>query len=311
MLSTFTANFFYLAQGNQNFRTQQWIFIVGVILFLLKIAAYLLTHSVAILTDTLESIVNVIAGIIGLYSLYIAAKPRDQDHPYGHGKAEFLSAAVQGVLIIIVGIIIIYEAIKGLINPRQLNKLDYGILLIAITAIINFIAGYISIKQGKKNNSAVLIASGKQLYTDIYSTVGISIGLMLIYFTHYNWMDSAVALIIAVIIIYTGYRVLRVSIAGIMDEADENLLKKLVEALNNNRRENWIDLHNLRVIKYGNVLHIDCHLTIPWYLTVRLAHEEVEALIKFTKKEFGDAVEMFVHTDPCLIFPAKFAKAKL
>jgi divalent metal cation (Fe/Co/Zn/Cd) transporter len=114
-----------------------------------------------------------------------------------------------------------------------------------------------------------------------------------------------VALIIAVVIIYTGYRVLRVSIAGIMDEADEKLLKKLVEALNNNRRENWIDLHNLRVIKYGNVLHIDCHLTVPWYLTVREAHEEVEALIKFTKKEFGDAVEMFVHTDPCLDFSCR------
>jgi cation diffusion facilitator family transporter len=295
-----------LEQSNrQNFKTQQLIFIVAVILFLLKLVAYFLTHSVAILTDALESVVNVIAGIIGLYSLYVAAKPRDRDHPYGHGKAEFLSAAVQGVLIIIAGIIIIYEAINGLIHPHQLDKLDYGILLIAITAIVNYIVGYISIKQGRKNDSAVLIASGKQLYTDIYSTIGIIIGLILIYFTHYNWMDSAVALIIALIIIYTGYRVLRVSIAGIMDEADEKLLQKLVESLNKNRRENWIDLHNLRVIKYGNVLHIDCHLTVPWYLNVVQAHDEVEALIKLIKKEFGHTVEMFVHTDPCLDFSCR------
>jgi cation diffusion facilitator family transporter len=295
-----------LEQSNrQNFKTQQWIFIVAVILFLLKLAAYFLTHSVAILTDTLESVVNVIAGIIGLYSLYVAAKPRDRDHPYGHGKAEFLSAAVQGVLIIIAGIIIIYESINGLIHPHQLDKLDYGILLIAITAIVNYIVGYISIKQGRKNDSAVLVASGKQLFTDIYSTIGIIIGLILIYFTHYNWMDSAVALVIALIIIYTGYKVLRVSIAGIMDEADEKLLQRLVEFLNKNRRENWIDLHNLRVIKYGNVLHIDCHLTVPWYLNVLEAHDEVEALIKLIKTEFGVTVEMFVHTDPCLDFSCR------
>ena len=297
-------------QSNQNLKTQRLVFFVAVFLFLLKFAAYFLTHSVAILTDALESIVNVIAGFVGLYSLYIASKPRDQDHPYGHGKAEFLSAAVEGVLIIIAGIIIIYEAIKGLIHPRQLEKLDYGILLIAFTGVVNFIVGYISIKRGKKNNSVVLISSGKHLYTDTYSTIGIIVGLGLIYFTHYPWLDSAVALIFALIIINTGYRVLRVSIAGIMDEADEKILTKLVESLNTSRRENWIDLHNLRVIKYGNVLHIDCHLTIPWYLNIREAHDEVEALIALVKKEFGDAVEMFVHTDPCVDFSCKICLKK-
>jgi cation diffusion facilitator family transporter len=284
---------------------QQLIFLVAFVLFLVKILAYLLTHSVAVLTDTLESVVNVIAGIIGLYSLYVASKPRDQDHPYGHGKAEFLSAAVQGVLIIIAGIIVIYEAIQGLIEPHQLAEIDYGILLMALTGVINFLVGYLSIKRGRKNNSAALVASGKLLYSDTYSTIGVIVGLGLIYATHFAWMDSAVALIIAVVIIYTGYGVLRSSIAGIMDEADEKLLGKLVESLNNGRRDNWIDLHNLRVIKYGNVLHIDCHLTVPWYLNIREAHEEVEALIKFTKMEFGDSVEMFVHTDPCLDFSCR------
>src|SRR5579862_1237757 len=284
---------------------QQLIFIVAVILFLLKFAAYFLTHSVAILTDALESIVNVIAGFVGLYSLYIASKPRDQDHPYGHGKAEFLSAAVEGVLIIIAGVFIIYEGVAGLIHPHELKQLDFGILLIAVTAIINYLIGNLSIRKGKKNNSAVLIASGRHLQTDTYSTIGIILGLILIYVTHVKWMDSAIALLFALIIIYTGYRVLRSSIAGIMDEADEKLLRHLVEFLNINRRENWVDLHNLRVIKYGSVLHIDCHLTVPWYLSVREAHDEVDALLKFIKKEFGDAVEIFVHTDPCLDFSCR------
>ena len=294
---------FVLKQGEENLRIQKWVVIVAIILFALKITAYFLTKSVAILTDALESIVNVIAGFIGLYSLYVAAKPRDEDHPYGHGKAEFLSAAIEGVLIAIAGVIIIYEAIFHFINPHPLLQLDYGILLIGVTGIINFAVGSISLNKGKKNNSAALISSGKHLISDTYSTIGIVIGLALIYFTHRVWIDGVVAIIFALIIIYTGYSVLRTSIAGIMDEADKKLLGRMVEFLNNNRRENWIDLHNLRVIKYGNVLHIDCHLTVPWYLTVNEAHAEVEALTQIIKKEFaGSAIELFVHTDPCLDF---------
>ena len=293
---------FVLDQGKENLRIQVWVVMVAIILFLFKITAYFLTKSVAVLTDALESIVNVIAGFIGLYSLYVAAKPRDDDHPYGHGKAEFLSAAIEGVLITIAGIFIIYEAILHFIDPHPLLKLDYGMLLIGITGIINFAVGRVSLNRGKKNNSAALIASGKHLISDTYTTIGIVVGLALIYFTHYVWIDGAVAIIFAIIVIYTGYTVLRSSIAGIMDEADKKLLGEMVEFLNKNRRENWIDLHNLRVIKYGSVLHIDCHLTVPWYLTVSDAHAEVEALTQLIRKEFGSTIEVFVHTDPCLDF---------
>ena len=110
------------------------------------------------------------------------------------------------------------------------------------------------------------------------------------------------AIIFAFIIIFTGYRILRQSIAGIMDEADMQLLNKLIAYLNAHRRENWIDLHNLRVIKYGNILHVDCHLTLPWYLNLVEAHVEIDALTDIIRKEFGDAIEFFVHTDPCLDF---------
>jgi cation diffusion facilitator family transporter len=293
---------FLLEKGKENLRIQTWIVVVAVVLFAIKITAYFLTKSVAVLTDALESIVNVIAGFIGLYSLYIAAKPRDEDHPYGHGKAEFLSSAIEGVLIAIAGLIIIYESVHAFIIPRTLYKIDFGIYLIALTGIINFVFGQLSLRKGKKNNSAALTASGKHLLSDTISTIGIVIGLALIYFTHQLWIDGVVAIIFALIIIYTGYTVLRASIAGIMDEADKSLLVKLIEFINNNRRENWIDLHNLRVIKYGSVLHIDCHLTVPWYLTVKESHDEVEALTRLIKKEFGDTVEVFVHTDPCLDF---------
>jgi cation diffusion facilitator family transporter len=288
--------------GRKNLAIQKWVAFVSVLLLAVKFIAYYSTHSVSILTDALESIVNVAAGFIGLYSLYIAAKPGDRDHPYGHGKAEFISAAIEGTMICSAGAIILYKAIQNLIHPAALHKLDFGIWLIAGTAIINFIVGILCFNTGKRNNSLALMASGKHLQSDTYSTLGIIAGLVLLYFTGYRWIDSAVAILFGAIIIFTGYRILRRSIAGIMDEADIKLLTRMVDVLNANRRENWIDLHNLRVIKYGSKLHVDCHLTVPWYLNILEAHEEVDALANLIRKEFGESLELFVHTDPCLPF---------
>lgn len=291
--------------AKQNLKVQKWVAVVSVLLLAVKFFAYYSTHSVAILTDALESIVNVAAGFIGLFSLFVAAKPRDQDHPYGHGKAEFLSAAIEGTLIGTAGLIIIYKAIQNLIHPVELHKIDYGIWLVGGTACINFIVGYFCLRTGKRNNSLALMASGKHLHSDTWSTFGIIIGLALLYFTGYKWIDSAVAILFALYIIYTGYNILRISIAGIMDEADAKLLSRMVEVLNTNRRENWVDLHNLRVIKYGTVLHVDAHLTVPWFLNVHEAHKEIDALGILIRKEFGETLELFVHSDGCLSFQCK------
>lgn len=291
-----------LSLPQRNLQLQKWIVVVAVILLSIKIAAYFLTRSVAILTDALESIVNVAAGFIGLYSLFIAAKPSDQNHPYGHGKAEFLSAAVEGTLIAVAGFVIIYKAINNFINYQPIQRLDYGIILIGITAFINFLFGVFSVRQGKRNNSLALIASGRHLQSDTFSTIGIIAGLVIMYFTGLLWLDGAIAILFALIIIYTGYRIIRKSIAGIMDEADTTLLEKMIMVLNNNRRQNWIDLHNLRVIKYGGRLHVDSHLTVPWYLNVHEAHKEIEELSKLIKEQFSNSMELFVHSDGCQYF---------
>jgi cation diffusion facilitator family transporter len=291
-----------LTSARQNFRVQLWITILGVVLFLTKIIAYQFTHSLAILTDALESVVNVIAGFVGLYSLYVAAKPRDLDHPYGHGKAEFLSAAVEGGLIIAAGVMIIYQTVLNFIEENPIRQLDTGLWLIGITAVVNFVAGTICLRIGRKNNSLALRASGRHLQTDTYSTLGIIAGLVVILFTGLYWIDKLIALVMAIVVIYNGYRILRTSLAGIMDEADIQLLQRFVKVLNDSRRENWVDLHNLRVIKYGSLLHIDCHLTVPWYLNVAEAHVEIKALELLIRQEFGDAIELFVHTDGCLPF---------
>jgi cation diffusion facilitator family transporter len=296
------------SKQQQNLRVQKWVAVLSVLILIIKFVAYYSTHSLSILTDALESIVNVTAGFIGLYSLYVAAKPRDMDHPYGHGKAEFLSAAVEGTMISGAGAIILYKAVQNLIHPVQLHRLDTGIWLVAATALANFAIGYYCLQIGKKNNSIALQASGRHLQSDTLSTIGIIIGLILLYFTKLLWIDSVVAIIFGIVIMITGYRILRKSIAGIMDEADSDLLGRMVDVLNKNRQVNWIDMHNLRVIKYGSVLHLDCHLTVPWYLNVHEAHQEIDNLAALVRREFGESLELFVHNDGCLPFSCQICK---
>lgn len=286
--------------AEQNIRLQKWVAGVSVTLLLLKIFAYYLTNSVAILTDALESIVNVVAGFFGLYSLQLSAKPKDADHPYGHGKIEFISAAVEGVMISFTAVFILFESIRNLVTPVPIQKLDLGILLIAGTGIVNLILGIWCVRTGKKNASLALKASGKHLLSDSYTTAGILVGLVLLYLTGIFWLDSAVAILFSSIIFYTGFRIIRTSVAGIMDERDNELLRKMIVALDEGRSKNWIDIHNIRIIKYGSKLHIDCHVTVPWYLNVHEAHDEIDKLAGLVRKEMGDAMELFVHSDGCL-----------
>lgn len=287
-------------KASYNIKVQQFVAAISVLLFIVKMIAWLLTGSIAILTDAMESIVNVLAGFIGLSSLYISARPRDMDHPYGHGKAEFISAAIEGTLIFVTGFFIIYKAGMALLQPQPVRQLDWGILLLAAAGLINYIVGTVCVNTGKKNHSLALIASGKHLQTDTYTSVGILAGLAILYFTQIWWIDSVVAIAFALIIIYTGAKIIRSSIAGIMDEADMQLLQNLVQTLNQNRSVNWIDLHNLRIIKYGSTLHLDCHLTVPWYFNVREAHHEIDRLSELVKEKYGPSVELFVHSDACM-----------
>ena len=291
-----------MQSSQQNLNIQKKIAALSIVLFIVKLVAYLLTNSVAILTDALESIVNVVAGLIGVYSLYVSAKPKDTDHPYGHGKVEFISAAIEGTLVAVAGIFIIVHGIEDLQTEHSVKKLDLGIYLVAATAIINYAAGTVCERTGRKNNSLALIASGRHLKTDTYTTAGIIAGLILLYFTKIAWIDSAVAMLFACIITFTGYKIIRSSIAGIMDEADEDLLQQMVVTLNENRRHNWVDLHNLRIIKYGPTLHLDAHLTVPWYFNVYEAHAEIDELTNLLRKNYGDSLEIFVHSDACMKF---------
>lgn len=291
-----------------NFAFQRNVAIVGILLFVGKLIAWHLTNSDAVFSDAMESIVNIIAAFMGLYSLYLAAKPKDLDHPYGHGKVEFVTSGIEGALIIFAGVIIIVQSVDSLLHGNVPKKLDWGILIVALTAAINYLMGHISIKKGIKQNSLVLQSSGKHLQSDTLTTLGVVISLVLIYFTKIYWIDAAVALIFGGYIMFVGYKIIRKALSGIMDEADLEMLSRLAKFLNENRKPEWIDIHNMRIQQHGSGLHIDAHLTLPWYFELRKAHEEMEKAYKLIGENTDRSVEFNFHLDDCKTFSCEICQ---
>jgi len=270
------------------------------ILMLIKFTAYLITDSNAIFTDAAESIVNVVASGFAFYSIYLSARPRDENHPYGHGKVEFFSVFLEGGLIFIAGAIILVKGIYNIFYPNELSNLTEGIGLISITGVVNFGIGFYLMKRGRALKSLTIEADGKHLQVDAYSTFGLIIGLILMKVTGIAWIDIVISLLLGVFILYSGYRLLRRSIGGLMDESDLDLVREVVDILNEVRRTEWIDVHNLRVQRYGNELHVDCHLTLPNYYKLGKVHDEISDLDKIVNAKLSTKTEFFVHADPCL-----------
>ncbi|MCW3160442.1 cation diffusion facilitator family transporter [Chryseobacterium oryctis] len=288
-----------ISTEKKNFSFQRNVAIIGIILFIGKLIAWRLTNSNAVFSDAMESIVNIIAAFMGLYSLYLAAKPKDEDHPYGHGKVEFITSGIEGALIIFAGIIIIVQAVNSLLSKSVPSKLDWGMIIVGITAIINYILGYISYKKGIKENSLVLQSSGKHLQSDTITTLGVVISLIIVYFTKIYWIDSVVAIIFGTYIIFIGYKIIRKSLSGIMDEQDPDLLNNIIKVLEENRHIEWIDVHNMKIQQFGSSLHIDAHITLPWYYSLREAHNEMEKMILLLAKHTKRSVEFNFHMDDC------------
>jgi cation diffusion facilitator family transporter len=281
-------------------RVQRIALVVGIALLLMKFVAYGLTNSNTILTDALESIVNVVAGAFALYSIILASKPKDEDHPYGHGKIEFISAGFEGILIILAGVLIMWKSVFNLFEPAPLHQLNIGLVLIAISTIVNYGLGFWLEQTGKKSGSLTLQADGAHLKADAYTSLAIIIGLIAIMITGIELLDSLVAMAMALFICYTGVKLMRKSLAGIMDEADSGIINDVVKLLATHRRPCWVDMHNLRVIQYGSKLHIDCHITLPYYYTLSEVHEQMEEVSHLVNTEFGKQVEFFIHPDPCV-----------
>ncbi len=289
----------------RNYEFQKVITVVGALLMIAKFIAYFLTNSVSILTDALESIVNVTAGVIGLYALYLSMKPPDREHPYGHGKAELISSSAEGTLICIAGLAIIFETAEKIIDHNlAVRSLDLGLLIVALAAAVNYAMGVTAIRMGKKSHSLALEASGKHLCSDTYSSVGILLGLSLMFLCDcfgYNayWIDPAMAILFGVIIFRTGIKVVYKSFRGIMDSSDKELIVTVTRCLNQVRTQDVLDIHRLRITTHGASFHIDGHMVVRQTVTVGEVEKIISEFRKRVQAQLGEDVDITFMAEPC------------
>lgn len=267
---------------------------------LLKFLAWWLTGSNAILSDALESIVNVAASGFALYSISYAARPHDLDHPYGHGKIEFLSAGLEGALIALAGFIAIGKGAYNLLNPQPVSALGIGIGFTILTGGVNYLLARMLLQKGQQLSSISMLADGRHLMTDVITSGGLILGLALIYFTGLVWIDNVFAIVFGGIIIFSGYRLLRDFVGGILDEADLTLVERVIKLLDQNRSNNWMDVHHLRIQRFGAGLHLDFHFTLPYYFTLEESHREIDEVTALVRQSLPHEVEFSIHADPCV-----------
>ncbi|MEQ7801544.1 cation diffusion facilitator family transporter [Pedobacter sp. ASV1-7] len=283
---------------------------LSILIMLAKFVAYFITNSNAILTDAAESIVNVLASSFAFYSIYLATLPKDTNHPYGHGKVEFFSAFIEGILIALAGIIIVFKSGYDIVYPKQIGQLFEGATIIGATGLANLVLGYYLIKTGKNHKSITLEADGKHLLIDAITSAGLVLGVLLIKITGIFVLDSIISILLGLYIIYNGYKLTRRSVGGLMDESNVELVKSIIDILQSNRKDPWIDVHNLRAQQYGADLHIDCHITLPYYFDLNRVHQEISDIDRMINGNADRKTELFIHADPCLPACCNYCRMK-
>ena len=272
---------------------------VGLLLLVVKVGAWLITGSVAILSDALESVVHIIAVIFTAYSVRLASRPADRSHPYGHGKVEYFSAGVEGLMIVIAAIAIVYQATMALLRGSTPAELEAGTLLTAVAALILVALGRHIIAVGRRTRSLALVADGQHILTDSFTSFGVVAGLAAVYATGWTVLDPLIALVVAANILHTGGHLMRSAVGGLMDEADAQLLGELAQSMESLRTDECIDLHRLRAWRSSDLVHVDAHLMIPRYRTVMEAHELMHDMESKLRKKMGQEIRLLLHLDPC------------
>jgi cation diffusion facilitator family transporter len=276
------------------------VLVLGILVLLVKFAAYAFTGSNAILSDALESLINIAASGFALFSVIYGARLKDSNHPYGHGKMETVAVGFEGALILLTGLFIIIKSIISLVTGNIIREVDLGIYITSFSAVMLAVMSLLLNRKGKQLKSDVLLADGKHLQTDVFTSLALVAGLVLFKFTGYVWIDSALAMALALHIIFSGYSLVRKSLDNLMDKADPELLEKIAAVLEQERNSRWIDMHHLKVQKFGSSLHVDCHVTMPFYLSLEEVHSEIKNLERTFNRHLGHRVEVSVHTDPCM-----------
>jgi cation diffusion facilitator family transporter len=286
-------------RGPARMRAATVSLVIAVVLLAAKLIAWRMTGSAAILSDALESIVNVVAAAMALFSVWYGSQPADAEHPYGHGKVEDFSAGVEGALIVLAALLILRASIPRFFDPHPLESLGAGGLLVGGATVANLLLGLYLVRAGRTHHSKALVADGHHVLADVVTSIGALGALILVGLTGWLWLDPAIACVIAVHIVVAGYRLIRDSVSRLMDEADAEALDRLAAQLEASRRDHWIDIHELRAWWSGDTLHVDAHLVLPRYWNLDRAHavgQELEGEIAAAVPETAEAV---VHVDPC------------
>lgn len=265
----------------------------------LKYLSYLLSGSVALKSDAIESIVNVVAAVFALGAVVFAGKPADKEHPYGHGKIEHFSAAFEGGLIALAAAFILLEAAKGLIYGVELKNLGRGLAVNLLAGVLNGLLGWYLLAQGRKTRSKALEADGHHILSDFWTTVGIATGLLAVKFTGLKWLDPVMAMVVGLLLARTGFRLVRESSQALLDMEDPDMLGQVLEAMNRVRSWDIIALHEMRTFRSGRFTHVDVHMVVPEYYPVRQAHDLCEGFGKRALENAGIEGEVHTHVDPC------------
>lgn len=273
--------------------------IVGITLCFVKMVAWYITGSSAIMSDALESFINVATALLAIVAVRVSARPADDSHPYGHGKIEFFSSGIEGAFILLAGVAIIIHSVMALLSGTTLTALDTGLIMIAGAGVANLFLGLYLINCGKKYHSETLVASGHHVLSDAWTSAGIIIGIGLVILTGVQWLDPLFALMVGAWILRSGYIILRRSLGMLMDEADPVLLNAISDAIIKERRPGWIAPHRLRAWRSGATVRIDFHLILPYYWTLEQTHDVEHAIHDVLGRHLDQPSEVIVHTEPC------------
>ena len=271
--------------------------VVGITVLGLKAIAYWLTGSVALMSDALESIVNVATALVALIAIRIAATPADAHHPYGHHKAEFFSAVLEGVMIIVAAVLIIEEAYKGFLNPRPLDAPLEGLLVNGVATAINGFWCWMLIAQGRRHKSPALVADGHHLFSDVVSSGAVVLGVLLAVITGWYVLDPLLASLVALNILWSGWKVVKSSLSGLLDEAVPDDMLASMRSIISAAATGAIEVHDLKTRHAGKMTFVDFHLVVPGAISVSEAHEICDKIEQAIKEEFGD-VTVTIHVEP-------------
>ena len=288
-----------------------WLSILAAVLTIsLKTTAYFYTGSIGLLSDALESVINLVAAVFALLMIKIAAQPPDADHTFGHDKAEYFSSGIEGVLIFFAAFGIFYTAVPRLSSPQPLEHIGIGLFISLVATLINLIVGLVLMRAGKQNHSIVLEADGRHLLTDVWTSIGVVLGILLVGLTGWFVLDPIIAMLVAFNIIWTGFQLIRRSALGLMDTAvSSETQEKIVEILDGYVAEKKIDYHALRTRQSGARKFVSVHILVPDDWTVQKGHELTEEIENDIRQAVSDST-VFTHLEP-LEDPSSFLDLEL